>query len=379
MIKSTCESESVIIVHEKQRSSTSAPESIINNNLSAENEANLAIEMLDTVLEAEDEGDSEEIEINSRRDSSRSISDDNDLDENMPVILSTRELCDEKLPNETRNLEIIDPEVIRNELEAVIDDILERARASVAEIEMRRLNEVQSDDNDENVFRNQKFLNHLNELISKSNQQPSQSNVQSKTLERRKSNVENETSLKHSRSAPDFSLLLELTKRQSVTSLKDETSVEYVLSDDEDDEHSVAPPPAPVFVAELFEKVATLRRKEKIEEEEVETEQENIDEISDVRSPEEETVDVENFRDKLEKLLSVPPPTRLSLIAPTPLPRTSLVKSNNPAKTEDDSQEQQPSPRDTNLSVPISATMLKQRELFDEVLKKLKRNDEESF
>lgn len=356
----------MIIVHENHGSSadTSAPESVINNKLSVENEANLAIEMLDTVLEAEDE-DSDETEINSRRESSQSIK---CKDADVPVMILTRDFADEKSPEksplQTRNLEIIDPEHIRIEIEAEIDDILGRARASVADIELGKSYEIQSDD-DENVFRNRKFLTHLSDLISKSGQQASP--IQSKTFER-KADMPAVTMLKHSKSAPDFKLLLE-----QGTNFSDDTSVDYVLNNKDDDapESLTAPPPPPVFSAELFEKVATLRRKKReVEEKEEEIEQENSIKDDDEQSLEDESVNKENFRDKLEKLLRVPP-SRLSMLAPVPMPRTSLIN-----KTEDDNHEEQPSPKESSVAAPLTATMLRQRELFDEVLRKIRKDED---
>lgn len=350
-IKSTCETKNVIIVHENHRSSaeTSAPESVINNKLSANSEADLAIEMLDTVLEAEDE-DSLETEIDSRRNSSRSVK---SSDTNVSVIIPLRVVP----MNETRNLVITDPEHIRNEIGAEIDDILERA---VAQIELNEANQIQSDD-DENVFKNRKFLTRLSDLISTKSNQQATPDVLSKTLERRKETVPR---LKHSESAPDLKLF-----EGAENGFNDDTSVAYTLSDDDEAEEAKVPPQAPVFKAELFEKVATLRKKEKKMDEEEEHENPIKDE--DTKSLDEEPVNKEDFRDKLEKLLSVPP-SRLSLIAPTPLPRSSLI--NKSAKDE-----QQPLPRDTSTPAPVTATMLKQRELFDEVLKKLKRNDDVEY
>lgn len=363
-IKSTCETENVIIVHENHLG-TSATESFINNEQSVESETNLAIEMLDTVLEAEDESDSAEDEINSRRNSSRSI---NRKDVNVPVLMLTREISDEKspanTPTETINLQIIDPNFIRSELEAEIDEILKHAQATV-EGKLNQQSE-EEDEDDENVFKNRKFLTRLSDLISsKSNQKAAP-----KTLERKS---ETSPGLKHSKSVPNFKLILDSVEAKE-KSFNDDSSVEYILSDDEGESNKETKessiPPPPIFSAELFERVATLKRREKLvdKEEESEEKAENSFKAEDeeAKTPEDESVNKENFRDKLEKLLSVPP-TRLSLIAPVPLPRTSLIKS------KDDNLERQVSSRET--ATPISATMQKQRELFDEVLKKIKRND----
>jgi hypothetical protein len=362
----------MIIVHENHHSeNTSAEESFINNKLSVESEINLAIEMLDTVLEAEDKSDSIGTEINSRRNSSQSI---NCKDVNVPVMVLSREISDEKspanTPTETINLQIIDPEYILSEIEIEIDEILRIAEESVES----RLNKLLSekDDDDENIFKNRKFLTRLGDLISSKSNQPT-STSRKETFERKS---ETSLGLKLSKSAPDFKLILNSIEAKE-KNFNDDTSVAYILSDDEIDnegENIVEPtssiPPPPVFSAELFERVATLKRREKVEDKhEEKVEKENSIEDEDTKSLEDESVNKENFRDKLEKLLRAPP-TRLSLIAPIPLPRTSLIKMI------DDVDEQQPSPRETATTpAPISTTMQKQRELFDEVLRKIKKND----
>lgn len=368
-MKGTCETEAenVIIVHEENRSrSTAAVDSVINNKLGAENDANLAIQMLDFVLEAEDEGDS----ISSRRVSGQSIT---TRDADVSAITRSGEVYTETSPRKPLPVLAIDCEVAWKEIESEIDDILERARASVAEIEMRKSTEIQSV-HDENVFKNQTFLTHLSDLISKSNQRATPSvNVQSKTLDRRSdARQTTATTLKHSKSAPDFNLILKMAEATN-SSFKDDTSVHYTLSDEEEEEEATAAPipPPPVFSAELFEKVATLKRKDKTDDETViEREKPRVEVVAAKEefslSLEADPSDRENFRDKLEKLLRVPP-TRLSLIAPVPLPRTSLAKNDN--------HEQEDAPREQYTPAPVSATMKRQRELFDEVLKKLQPSE----
>lgn len=365
-MKGTCETEAgnVIIVHEENRSkSTAAVDGVINNKLGAENDANLAIQMLDFVLEAEDEGDS----ISSRRVSGQSIT---AKDADVSAITRSEAVYTEISPRNPLPVVGIDCEVAWKEIESEIDDILERARASVAEIETRKSTEIQSV-HDENVFKNQTFLTHLNDLISKSNQRASPSvNVQSKTLDRRSDGRQTTaTTLKHSKSAPDFNLILKMAEATS-SSFKDDTSVHYALSDEEEEATTAPIPPPPVFSAELFEKVATLKRKDKTDDETViEREKPRVEVVAAKEefsvSLEGDPGDRENFRDKLEKLLRVPP-TRLSLIAPVPLPRTSLARNDN--------REQEDAPREQYT--PVSATMKRQRELFDEVLKKLQPRED---
>lgn len=371
-IKSTCETETenVIIDHERNSSrSTSAAESVINNELSAEKEANLAIGMLDTVLEAEDEDEDDGEYFNSRSDSGTSI-------KNKDVDVPKREVYNEKLleNSQTLKLEIIDPASIRSQIEVEIDDILERARASVADIQTSKLNEIQSDD-DENIFKNQKFLTHLSDLISKSNQK-TQSSEHVKTLGRNSVRI-NSGNLKHSKSAPDLKLLMEFAEIR-LSTFNDDTGDDYlgdetvsdngVGEDYKPNDAEISIPTPPVFSAELLEKVATLRRKHEIEDsDDDEKVIAKVEEEEDSKSLEDESVNREDFRDKLEKLLQAPP-TRLSLLAPTPLPRVSLAKNDN--------REVQPSVKDPNPT-PVSATMLKQRALFDEVLKKLQNKEDE--
>ncbi|CRK95797.1 CLUMA_CG009254, isoform A [Clunio marinus] len=178
-VKSTCETEDVIIVQEKYNTNSTSGISngMINNKINVENEANLVIEMLDTVLEAEDEeNDFTETETNDRRDSSQSINTKNCFSSQTVLTTKVFELIspEEVSSNNTTKFEIFDLNVDKSDIENEINDIIKQAMATVAEIqEQRQFNEVQTDiedDTDENVFRNQKFLAHLNDLISKSNQ-----------------------------------------------------------------------------------------------------------------------------------------------------------------------------------------------------------------
>lgn len=366
-VKSTCETENVIIVHENLHSrSASGEESAINNKLSVENEASLAIEMLDTVLEAEEENNSVKSESYSQKVSSQSIKCE---EANVPVITLAPDARSEKSPTVLGELEIIDREAVKTE----IVEILRRAAEQVEEIREAQARETQSED-EASVFSNRKFLIRLNSLISKSNQLTSKA-VQSKTLERKPEST-NAESLKHSKSAPSFKLMMEEANNKS---FHDDTSVDYAQSDDEDEVgRSFVIPPPPAFSAELFEKVASLKRRRMSEDAEEDKSKPLVvtttpAEDEDVKSlSQDESVNKEDFRDKLEKLLGAPP-TRLNLIAPTPQPRVSLM--NNEAKHSDDKQ----SPRETTTPLPISGTMRKQRALFDEVLKTIKRGEEEEL
>lgn len=353
----------MIIVHENLHGRAPAEE--INNELSVETETNLAIEMLDTVLEAEYGPNSLESEMNSQRVSLRSINDGI-----VQTALLTPQLSHEKspenVPTETINHDVIDDYDYVRGIQDVIDEILEQARAVVE----NKLSRLGSDDgSEENVFRNEKFLTHLSHLISKSNLQTP--NEPSEALERKPKKLPD---LKHSKSAPDLKLILESAETAEKSST-DGTNFENTSKEEDNlkvDDGLSIPPPPPIFSAELFEKVATLKRKKTIENEQgertvnfIETKQEDDQNESSA----DESVDKENFRDKLEKLLQAPP-TRLSLIAPVPLPRSSNVIT-----TKDDNQA---SPREiSSTPAPISATIQKQREMFDEVLKKIKRKEDD--
>lgn len=318
-----------IVVQEKLRSSSiSTTES--------------AIEMLDTVINAEECSTSSTI----------------------PEMELTQEFCEEQSPEGSdilsKNLKH-DYECFRQEVQDVIDEILDHARATVVEMEFLRLNSAQADEND-NVFRNQTFLAHLSDLISKPNPQTASSQDRSKTLPSSKPR------LKPSKSVPTFEMLLNLPDFNE-TSFSDDTNVEYTLNNDNE---KVIPPP-PVFQAELFEKVAALKRSQEVI---TIAQYEPQDEERRNSLESDKSVDKENFRDKLERLLSAPP-NKLSPRAPTPLPRTSLIQSLS--KRSDEDQEQQPKDSgQVHASGTISATMKKQRELFEEVLKKINKDNDVS-
>lgn len=358
-IKTTYESENVIIVHESLHNRASAEEISINNNLSVETETNLALEMLDTVLEAE------EINLAEREKNSPLLSNEPICDTKVQTVMLNRQLSDEKCiennPVETINHNVTyDSDYLRDE----IDAILEHARKTV-EGKLRMLES--EDDDDENIFKNRKFLSQLSNLISKSSHQAPSPQI--KPIEQKPEAVPD---LKHSKSAPDLKLILDTVLIEE-NSFNDDTNVDYVVNDfvrnsKDDDAGSLIPPP-PIFSAELFQKVATLKRTKKFDEgEKAEDLIENTKDRDESEESTDETLDKENFRDKLEKLLRVPP-SRLSLVPPVPLPRKSLIK------TED---EKEASSNDiASTPTAIGATMKKQRVLFDEVLKKIKRHETE--
>lgn len=318
--------DDVAVVGEKQRStSISTLES--------------AIEMLDTVINAE------EISTSSIR-------------SDIEIIQDFQKQTSELSLNRSKSLED-GYEWFRQDLQDLVEDILIEAQAAVDEIEFIKRSSTKTVE-DDNVFKNRSFLAHLNELVSKSGQTSAQD--QSKSLEGVHKN-----SLTNSKSNPDLQSLMS-TPEVSRTAFKDDTQVVYEL------EQPIPPPP--IFHAELFEKVATLKRTQKknlTDTPSISVAQESVREEEKTNSPEiVEPISKENFRDKLEKLLSVAP-TRLSLVAPTPLPRTSLNKDISKPSGE---ASEKPSRQVHVPAQPISATMMKHREMFDEVLKKLKQNED---
>lgn len=358
-IKSNCDSENVIIIHENHANSRmTEDENAFYYIRSDDNETHLAIDMLDTILETEEENKSTASEINSQTNSSSSIKCET---ENVPVTQLTREHVDEifmeNKPNEKKNMNPVDPMRLRLDIEWQIDEILTRARESVDAM-------IQSDDencDDENIFKNRKFLSHLSILMSKSNQS---NELIVQTLDRKPAT----RTLKTSASAPDL---------KSMDSIDNEKQ----LNCEEEPQSIPQAPPLPLaFNTELFKKISTMKRK-------AEEKAEHDENLSELNSEHDDSLDIEplskeRLREKLEKILRVSP-TRPSTKHPIPASRRNVINKKAPevraADNNNNGEKQHPLPRDASITpIPISATMIKQRELFNEVLKKIKRNDNEN-
>lgn len=342
VIKNTCGiEENVIIVHENNLASVE--ESFINNehekDVKNENdeEANIVIELLDTVLKAADEMANSSQSINDNVVEKIEVAETEHYNDYEGEVRNHNHFV-----NENESIKIMENrmnDINRDEIESEIDEILQEAILSIAEIE--KVNETQT--STENVFQNHDFLSHLNNLISKS-----ASNNVSKTIGRRKPSTSSMRVLRHSKSVPDFK------------ATSDVNQIEYNFNDDNVDsrETDVAiplPPPlptaSPIFTIHPWKK--------KIEDENLVIRRDVVGKIDDVDDDEEEVIKNRgNIRDKLEKLLQSAP-SRFSLNAtPIPLPRTKFNDESIPTAEVSET--------------PINSTMKqKQKLLFSEVLKSI--------
>jgi hypothetical protein len=334
--------ENVIIVHENHnRNIYVAP--TINDRTSEENETHLAIGILDTVLENEENDDSSCSDIEHIEKSRHSIKSCTEDSTNALVI--PHNSIATLLRGE--NLRIIDPEVIRSEIQAEIDEILERAQDIVVNRdEHNNNNNNNNDEDDENVFQNKKFLTHLSDLISN---QSSMSALQSQTLQRTKKSDGEKNPLKHSNSAPN---LKDVEKKINEENLKND-DVKFF---------PVIPPIQPRYNNELLEKFATLREREVLNEKDMDNES---------TASSEDSVNKDDFRERLEQLLSKPP-DRSSVLRPVPMPRISI----NFDKSTERDEEGEAISRNIPPITPISATLMRQKAIFDEVLRKIKKNED---
>lgn len=355
------EEEGVIIINELHQ--TSSSRALLDEEVRSVNDENIAIELLDTILEA-------------------AMS---DHEENSECIIVKKEQV--MNADDTQSLQPLH-EVNRDEITAEIDSILERAIAQVAALQSEKvkINNAGSDDEieSENVFKNQTFLSHLNELIAKSSPKRVRESVNittSKTLSRKKSiSTAGKVMLRHSHSFPDLTKIPD--DREVDKSFNDviETSLQVADVKNEQVEKSEkvpTPPPEPTTRISVSNFTATLRKPEdelkKIDivkkpdtaekslQSNVHENEEEDDDKSDEDSVALNRVDI---RDKLEKILQSAP-SRFSLIAPTPLPRTSVNNISLPQTTS--------LPPET--ATPITATMQRQKFLFTEVLKNLKHEN----
>jgi len=314
----------------------------------------LAIQILDTVLEDEEESEY------SKRLSKFLDASLEDINENQ---IEIQQKVNEKLPTILPKLKIIDTD----DIQLQINEILEQA----SEIAYEKLNSNQSPIiDDENVFQNEKFLTHLSDLIMSN-----KSAQETQTLHRKKKDLleENKTELKHSSSAPDLQELLRQNepKLVVVTPYEDKFKKEGV-----EDPNKLNVPKVklfsqtltpPLINKELFAKFDEIQKRKAEAGIPVQPE-------IDTESSEDESIDKEEFKGKLEKLLSQPP-ARSSFIRPVPLPRTSIQKTEEVQKK---IEAFDPTPMKRRVeppATPMSATMQKQRQMFDEVLKNIKKDE----
>lgn len=330
---------------------TSVEEGIINNEQKKDvvkdenDEANIAIELLDVVLKAASD---------ETANLSQSIN-DNVVEE--IEVAETEHNNDyngreNRYEKENENIKIMENrmnDINRDEIESEIDEILREAVLSIAENGKVKLksNLAATDENKtiteppENVFQNHEFLSHLNELISKSS-----SNQLSKTMTPRKSSVNSSKVLRHSKSVSDIRAVSSVESE-----LNDDKNVEMHETENDMNKNEIShPPPLPSSEEEFTPRTSV----EKIDE--------DSHVISDIVKDELEddvTVNREKIRDKLEKLLQSAP-SRLTLNAPVPLPRTKFDEKtilSNPEVNE--------------TPQHIETIKSKQKLLFSEVLKSI--------
>lgn len=339
----------MIIVHENnlEKRAASVEESFINNvqekDVKDENdEANIAIELLDTVLEAASDemanlsqsiNDNfvEEIEVAETEHNNDYNSTENQCENESIKIMGNRM-----------------NDINRDEIESEIDEILRKAILSIAENEKVELdltdeNETISDsDSPENVFQNHEFLSHLNELISKSS-----TNQVSKTMTRRKPSTLSLKVLRHSKSVPNFEVV-------SVKNELRDNDNNIEMHDTDKNENKIPhPPPLPLNTEVTASSYIPRMNREKIDDESLVINKDFV-EVEDEHDEEEVTVNRENIRDKLEKLLQSAS-LRLTLNAPIPLPRTKFDENVIPVSPE----------------VNLDTIKSKQKLLFTEVLKSI--------
>lgn len=295
-----------------------------------ESETNSAIEMLDTVLEGEGETDSANSEMNSEKSSIKSQISQSSVETIETVVF------------------------IREDMEAEVDEILLLAQAAVNKIRAKSLTKTDQKEF-ESVFENTEFLDRLNYLISKSNSRlnnrPKATNRTTKTLHENK----NPKTLGKSKSVPDLQHLLE-----PLPSLSD--------SKNEEVNDSKIPRPPPVFSEELLRKAATLKTvktERKVNEEEVEEEEVEEEEIA---------LGKTDIREKLEKMLILQAQRPMST-APIPMPRKNKTSETAP-ENGTSSEPQHVKPEISNILADPLRTM--QRDLFNEVLKKIKKQDSDT-
>lgn len=178
------EEEGVIIVNEFSIQMSNNRHVPQEEEASTMNDEIIAIEILDTILDAASEEDLREMS-------------------DAEIVMDIMESSDDNQTPERFN---------RDEIEAEIDAILELALAQVEKLQSERdkIN-IASDDEieTENVFQNQTFLSHLNDLIANKSSSPIKVST-SKTLGRKQSTTTvGKVMLKHSYSLTDLTRMLD--------------------------------------------------------------------------------------------------------------------------------------------------------------------------
>lgn len=340
---------------------------------SDEKETTMALEMLDTVLKAEDEEEdirqklAENVTNITRQNSTQSIQSiakklsivavvhHEDLDRHLPVAESSKK--------SELTLKIVDPETIRKEVGEQIDFVLAQAMKDVEEQkELESLEKLKN-------LGDPKFLTHLSQLMAAKTQtfpKPKADKVPTSPQLPANPFVRN---LKHSKSTPNFAFV----RQQS-----DENGLMINLEDKDD--KSIIPKPPP-FIEELMRQIIM---KPQLREQNNEVEKKLAEPIipdnpklsENLNSQEvllvSEEVEEENKRatikEKLEIILSQPP-MRYSFIKPKVIPRTIEENAESAPIVKPIELEKTDSTEGLN-------TVKKQKILFNDVLKSFKPPDD---
>lgn len=359
------EEEGVIIVNELSIQMSNNRHVPQEEEASTMNDEIIAIEILDTILDAASEEDLREMS-----------------DVEIEQVMNIMESSDDNQTPERFN---------REEIEAEIDAILKLALAQVAKLQSERdkINIASNDEIEtENVFQNQTFLSHLNDLIANKSSSPIKVST-SKTLGRKQStSTVGKVLLKHSYSLTDLTKMLDSEANADRNFRNFDEKLQVKLDDEklQMPEQSIVPevskiptpppqPKTPKTPSSIVFNFTSLPEKASEKINNVENSQKSspthvhengkTDTVSD-EEDDDEAVNKVNIRDKLEKLLQSAP-SRFSRITPVPLPRTSV--NNTPSAPETPS-------KVLETPQPETATMHRQKMLFSEVLKNLKHDNE---
>ncbi|CAO1367288.1 unnamed protein product [Diamesa serratosioi] len=350
----SCETISSVI-DEVSKVNESKDNGILNVEITHEiSEENKAIEMLDTVLEQEDKEDElRQKSLNYKRKS---------FDNSAEFITVEIEVENKIEPKESK--EELELETLRQDIILEIELILDEAIIAIEKLETdsSEINSLESDKSENesedcnNVFRNKSFLNRLSSLIGNVNPSPKKVITFTTDENVHETRLVIKKQLNYSKSVPNLQCLDSIESKNSL--YHDDTIVDYNYVQEKESEVNI--PPAPVFVEELFERVATMKLKKKslqIPKVQVDL----IDEPKDPSDSETETLDKTAIKLKLEQIFKAPPVLRIKINKPVPLPRTSLNNDN------------ESSPKDKTVKTPSSA-MDKHKLIFNEVLKKIKKD-----
>ena len=319
-----------------------------------ENETNEAIEMLDTVLEQED------IEDELRQNSLNHKMNFDNIPDSITVKIEKENKLESKESEESKE----DLEIIRQEMKQEIELIIDQALMAIANLQSD-ISEDESEDCN-NIFQNKSFLNRLSSLIGNVKPTPKKFTTLITNENVPKTRIAMKKHLNYSKSVPNLQYLNSIETNDKL--YQDDTIVGYNYVYVEKSKVNI-PPLAPVFDKELFERVATMKLKKKSLPPSTDkvAKVDLINEPKDLSDSETEILDKTAIKLKLENIFKAPPINRNKSIKPVPLPRTSLnngnlttINNENPLK---------------DIKVKTNSTAMdKHKLIFNEVLKKIKRD-----